>query len=201
MSETKIEILQATFLLMMQYGPKSVSMDDIAKHMGMSKKTIYQHYSNKKELVSAMVKTTIDKDEEDIQVIIEESKDALDEIVNIARHVKQFLRGMGPSVTYDMQKYYPKQWQLVDQHHDGFIFSVIKNNIERGQAEGYYREDVNAEVIAKLYVGMSHLITDEVKFPLKEQSRSDLFKEFITYHIRGIVSSKGKRSLDKQEIK
>jgi len=197
---TRAEIIKETFDLTMKYGVKSVSMDDIAKQNGISKKTIYQHFENKKELVREMVIATIEKDEADITEIIKKSKDAIDEIVNIASHVLHFLRGMSQTMVYDIQKYYAKEWQLVENHHDGFIYGVIKKNLKRGIEEGWYLEDVNPEIIAKIYVGTSHLITNEQVFPLKDFSKSDLFKNLITYHIRGIVSKKGQTYLQKLKI-
>jgi len=198
--EIKDQIVGQTFQLTMKYGVKSVSMDDIAKQLGMSKKTIYQHFENKRDLISSMIFSTIEKDEADIMEIVSKSKDAIDEIVTIARHVIQFLRGMSPTLVYDIQKYYPKEWKRVDIHHDEFIYGVIKGNIERGIKEGWYCEDINPEIIAKIYVGTSHLITDVNAFPLRDFSKSELFQNVITYHMRGIVSDKGRKYLKKLKI-
>jgi len=198
--EIKKEILEQTFNLTMKYGIKSVSMDDIARAIGISKKTIYNHFDNKKALVSEMIVSTVEKDEREITEIINKSKDAVDEIVSIARHMLLFLRDMSPSLVYDMQKYFNKQWCHVENHHEQFIYGVIKQNIERGIKEGYYLPDLNPDVIAKLYGGMSHLITNEDVFPLKDYSKSALYKNLVTYHMRGIVTSKGLKYLNKLKI-
>lgn len=189
--DTKAEILDQTFALTMKYGIKSVSMDDIARQIGISKKTIYQHFDNKKALVQEMVQMQISQDEADIAVIIAESKDAIDEMVGIARHILSFLRAMSPSLMYDMQKYYAKEWQMVDMHHRSFLYGIVKSNIERGKSEGYYLQEINADVLARLYGNMCQCITDEEYFPLRDYSKSDLYADLVSYHMRGIVSPKG----------
>lgn len=198
--DTKHEILEQTFNLTMKYGVKSVSMDDIARNIGISKKTIYRHFKNKKDLIHEMVHATIAKDQADINFIISQSKDAVDQMVSIARHILMFLRDMSPSLVYDMQKYYIKEWSYIEKHHEEFIYGVIKQNIERGIKEGYYLPFLNPDVIAKLYGGMSHLITDEEVFPLKDYSKSTLYENLVTYHMRGIVTSKGLKYLTKLKI-
>ena len=190
--ETREEILQQTFELTMKYGIRSVSMDDIANGLGMSKKTIYQHFENKKHLIREMVSATIEKDEAEIQSLIAESKSAIDEMVAIARHTLQFLRGMSPTIVFDMKKYYGKEWDLVEQHHYTFFYSIIKTNINRGKEEGMYKKDINADIIAKLFADMTNCIADEDMFPLRDYKRDELYKALITYHIRGLVSDKGR---------
>lgn len=197
--DTKTEILVQTFALTMKYGIKSVSMDDIARQLGMSKKTIYQHFENKKALVQHMVEMRIAEDEAEISVIIAESKDAIDEMVGIARHMLTFLRGMSPSLIYDMQKYYPAQWQMVDRHHHDFLYGIVQKNIERGKAEGLYLDRLNADVLARLYGNMCQCITDEDYFPLRDYSKSELYADLVSYHMRGIVSPKGLKLFVKQQ--
>jgi len=198
--ETKADILLQTFNLTMKYGIKSVSMDDIARHLGMSKKTIYQHFENKRALVKEMVLATVVKDECDIKQISAKANDAIDEMVTIARHILSFLREMSPSLVYDMQKYYAKEWQMVKKHHEEFVYGVVIQNIERGKKEQVYQSKINADVIAKLYVGMSHLMTNEEIFPLKDYSKSELYSNLVTYHMRGIVTEKGREYLAKLKI-
>lgn len=190
--ETREEILQQTFDLTMKYGIRSVSMDDIAKALGISKKTIYQHFENKKHLIREMVSSTIERDESEIKTLISASSSAIDEIVSIARHTLQFLRGISPTIVFDMKKYYGKEWDLIEQHHYSFFYNIIKANINRGKEEGVYKKDINSDIIAKLFADMTNCIADEEMFPLWDYKRDELYKALITYHIRGLVSDKGR---------
>jgi len=196
----KEEILKKTFDLVMKYGIKSVSMDDISKGIGISKKTIYQYFENKRALISEMIDDHIQKDENDIDEIIAKSQNAINEIIDIARHVLSFLKGMSPTMMHDTQKYYPRQWEKVETTHFSFIRNIIKSNIERGQKEGLYNEDVNSEIISRLYVKQILAIADESTFPANEYNKGELYKTFITYHIRGIMSQKGRKKAQLQEI-
>lgn len=196
MMDTNSKIVSGSLELMMKYGIKSVSMDDIATHLGISKKTIYQHVENKKALVKAMVTYTIHQDQQDIDKITDGAKDAIDEMVTIARHILMFLREMSPSLVYDMQKYYADLWRLVEAHHHTYIHGVIRRNVIRGITEGYYIDSLDADVIAKLYGGMSQLMTNEDVFPLQQYTKSGLYQHLILYHLRSIVTTRGRAIID-----
>ncbi len=196
----KEEILKKTFDLIMKYGIKSVSMDDISKSIGISKKTIYQYFENKRALISEVIDDHIKEDEEDITEIIAKSQNAIHEIIEIAKHILSFLKGMSPSMIYDTKKYYPRQWEKVERQHFSFFRNIIKSNIERGQKEGLYNEDLNPEIISRLYVRQTLAIADETTFPTNEYNRGELYKTLITYHIRGLMTTKGRKKAQLQEI-
>lgn len=200
MEDVKDRIVLESLGLMMKYGIRSVSMDDIARHLGMSKKTIYQYVTNKKELVRLMVSQTLDVEQCGVKDISESSANALDEIIAIARMVVSQLRSLGPSLVFDMKKYYAEEWNMIEQHHKGFVHQTIQANIERGIKEGLYRNDVDAIVISQLYIAMAQCIVDEEIFPLRDYSKSDLYRSLISYHLRGIVSDKGRLVIDQQSI-
>lgn len=193
-------ILNKTFDLIMRYGIKSVSMDDISKSIGISKKTIYQYFENKRGLIGEVLDEHIKKDQECIIEIVENSKNAINEIVEIARHILLFLKGMSPSMIYDTRKYYPRQWEKVERQHFSFFRKIIKTNILRGQKEGLYNEDINAEIISKLYVKQSLALSDETTFPTNEYDHGELYKTLITYHIRGLMTTKGRKKAQFEEI-
>ncbi|MFT6333952.1 MAG: AcrR family transcriptional regulator [Halioglobus sp.] len=198
--ETKQKILDQTFVLIMKYGIKSVSLDDISRGIGISKKTVYQYFENKKGLIQEVIENHIIKDEADIAAIITEAKDAIDEMLQVAKHVLVFLRSMSPSMMFDTQKYYPQIWERVENQHFGFILNTIIKNIERGQQEGYYCVDIDADIISKMYVRQILTLADEGVFPLSEYDRSDLYKSLVTYHVRGLLNDKGRIKAQNLEL-
>ena len=149
--ETKQKILDQTFDLIMKYGIRSVSMDDISRGIGISKKTIYQYFDNKKSLIKEVIENYIKKDETDITSIINKAEDAIDEMLQVAKHVLVFLRSMSPSMMFDTQKYYPQIWKIVESRHFNFIQNTVVVNIKRGQEEGFYCNDIDADIISKMY--------------------------------------------------
>lgn len=196
----KKEIVETTFGLMMKYGIRSVSMDDIAKAIGISKKTIYQHFANKQELINSVIESQIESDVRDITMIVDKSENALDEIILMARHILAFLREMSPSMVYDLKKYYNKEWHVVDDHFNDFVYSVVKKNIQRGVSEGFYLSDLNADVISRLYVLQCQSVTDQEYFPGKDYIRTELYKVLVKYHLRALINEKGREYLKHIEI-
>lgn len=195
--ETKSRIIQQAALLFLRYGLKSVSMDDIARELGVSKKTLYQSVENKADLVDQIISLHIESEKKMIKAIGKQAKDAIEELLLIAKHVTQMLRQTSPTVAYDLQKYYRKSWKLVETFNSNFIYDKIRKNINQGIEEGIYRKDINPDIIAKLYVGKTALVVDEDLFPLQEYNKENLFKQYISYHIHGIASPKGMKLLEK----
>jgi len=195
--EQKQQILEKAEELYLKIGIKSVSMDDLARSLGISKKTLYQYVENKNDLVLQVMQTHIDEEKKVATEILHSSDNAIDEMLKVAKYVLSQLRKLSPTVVYDLKKYYRNCWEVMEKHNESFVYNYMRSNIERGQKEGIYRKDVNPDIIAKLYVSQNFLIVDEDLFPLKNYDRENLFNQFIMYHIRGIACPKGIEVLDK----
>ena len=189
-------VLKSTDLFL-RFGIKSVSMDDIAKELGISKKTIYQYFSNKQDLLNTILQEQTTMEKSVVEDILRDSRDAIDEILKIARFVIEQLKEVSPHTIYDLQKYYNDSYRAWDNHHKKYIFTVIKNNILRGIEEGHYRNDIHADFLAKVYIEMINLVTDSEKFPLFERHFDQMYEQLINYHIRGLVSHEGYKKLEK----
>lgn len=194
------QILHAAFSLFMKYGVRSVSMDDLANALGMSKKTIYGAFSSKEDLIARVIKVHLDQDEAAITRIMEESDDAVDEMLAISNHVLQFLMQIKPSLIFDLKKFYPGCWDLIETQHFTFIKGTIQKNIERGQKEHLYRADINPDILSRMYVALSNAVINPDIFPLSEFEILDLIKETLRYHLHGIVSEAGIAKLKSKPI-
>jgi len=172
-------------------------MDDIAREMGMSKKTLYQYVDNKTDLIEQIFQQHAEEEKKVIERIRHDSADAIDEILRIARYVVAQMREMAPTTVYDLQKYYRNTWKQMDALHQRHVYTVIKDNLERGIRQGVYRSNLNPDIVAKLYVGKTSLVADEEMFPAREYNIQNLYWEYINYHIRGIASAEGQRLLEK----
>jgi TetR/AcrR family transcriptional regulator, cholesterol catabolism regulator len=168
--------------LFLKYGIKSVAMDDIARELGISKKTLYQHFETKNDLIKSVAEYNLAND---IQMV---ASHVIEEIMSI----------QSPTLIFDLQKYYPEMWQLFEHFQNEQISNHIRQNIERGIKEGLYREEVNATIISKIYAGSSLCVIDEKMFSQKEFDKVKLFKEFFVYHIRGLATAKGLKLLEKR---
>lgn len=193
---TRLSLIKSAKDLFLKYGVKSVSMDDIARMLGISKKTIYTEVSNKSELVEEAIRCFIEEEKEAISAIVDNSENALDEITGIAAFVMQALRKMKPTLSFDLKKYHPAAWAIIEHDHYMQIEMTIKNNIRRGIDEGYYRDDLDELLQSKIYVGLARLLVEDDFFNSGQYERPYLYKQLMTYHLNGILSEKGRHALN-----
>ena len=178
-----------------RYGFKSVTMDDIAREMGISKKTLYQVVDNKQDLIDLVVDADIACDERAMVEACEQSADAIDEMVQISRYFTTALREMNPGTVYDLQKYYRPAWERVDAYHSIKMIENVRANLRRGQAEGLYRDDIDRELIAHLFLQMPKLFMDGERYRVAEAKWGHVLSQFMRYHLLGVCSDEGRRRL------
>ena len=195
--DQKSALLSSARELFLSYGVKSVSMDDIARMLGISKKTVYNFVDNKKDLVLTVFKHFIEEEHAIVQDIRKNSENAIHEMMSIARYVLENVRKIKPSLSYDLKKYHPATWRLIDKDHFNHIQDVIKANIQRGIDEGFYRDDINVDIYSKLYVGLARLIFNPDSFDMREYRLTDLYQNVMDYHIHGIMNDKGRKTFNK----
>lgn len=196
MPTIKERLIERAGELFMRLGIRSVTMDEIASCMGMSKKTLYQHFVNKDDLIQQTVMAKVQEDLGLFQEITGEAENAIEEMLKVAQHIIQTLRKISPVVIYDLQKYHQESWQQMEAYQQVHIYSHIQKNIKRGQAEGLYRQNIEADIVSKLYVSTTmHIVFNEL-FPAKEYAKHQIAEEFIKYHLYGLVSSKGKTLIE-----
>ncbi|MBI2280624.1 MAG: TetR/AcrR family transcriptional regulator [Bacteroidetes bacterium] len=189
--ETKEQLLLAITEIFMRYGIKSLTMDDISSHLGISKKTLYQHVSDKKDLVKQCVELTVGAEQCMLCEISEEKGNAIDELFFVNKRISEKLQHIQPAVMFDLQKYYPEAWKVMENHKQCFIYDMMVKNIHDGIAQGLYRDNVTPEIVAKIYVSMIDKMFDPDFFPAKQFTFETLHREIARYHIRGIASEKG----------
>ena len=148
--ENKEKIVVGAADLFMRYGVRSVTMDDVARELGMSKKTLYQSFSNKDELILEVTKSHIAEEKKEFGDIHSESSDAIDELQQLTVCMRKHMANLNPSLLFDLQKYHPSSWQMFLDFKATFIQSQVRENIERGIEEGVYRSSLNADVLAKM---------------------------------------------------
>lgn len=194
---TEQKVLAKAVEFFMKYGIKSVSMDDIARGLGMSKKTIYTVVDSKAELLSKALLYHLAYEKEFVTNARSEAGDAIEEMVTISRFIINILRQHKPSLVFEIQKYYPDIWEQIESFNKEFIGQFVLENIETGIQEGFYRNDIDAVIMQRLYVGRLRLLVDLDVFPVDEFPRAVLYEQFITHHMRGLMTSKGIKRFEK----
>jgi len=191
----KEEILNTTVELFLTFGFKSVTMDDIAHKMGISKKTIYAHFPNKTKLVEATTFYLLETIDNGIKMIMEKDLNAIEELFEIKKFVMHHLKDEKSSPQFQLSKYYPRVYQNVEKHHLKLMCCSISDNLEKGIKGGLYRENIPVEFISKLYfLGMTAIKGSELFSP-EVYTMKELTENYLEYHLRAIVTPKGFQTL------
>lgn len=187
----EIELIGSVAQLFMRLGIKSLTMDEIARQLGVSKKTLYKYASDKKELVTKAVRLAIDEEECVLSEMHKAEGSAIDKIFAINIMISEKLQSIQPAVIFDMQKYYPEAWAIMEEHKCVFIHNQIKENLEEGIKQGLYRKNMDPELVARIYVTLINSIFDSPIYPSSNHSFKEMHTEVVRYHLRGITNEKG----------
>lgn len=191
----KEEIIKTAADLFLTFGFKSVTMDDIANKMGISKKTIYANFPTKTKLVEATTFYLLEIIDRGIEEIQQQEHNAIVELFEIKKFVMHHLKDEKSSPQFQLNKYYPKIYRNVEKHHLNTVHRSITGNLEKGIAGGYYRPSIPVEFISKIYfLGMTGIKNNEM-FPTDEYSMKELTEKYLEYHLRAIVTQKGFKKL------
>lgn len=191
MDKKEKDLLGSIMAIFIKFGIKSLTMDDITRHLGISKKTLYLYVRDKKDLVFKGTQLMIKEEQNYILDKVEESETAVDELIEMTKCISLKFGEIHPSVVYDLQKYHPASWKLLEEHKQNFVYNIILKNLNRGIKEGYYRKNLNAELIAFVYISMlDNTINADTPLDLS-LSIEKIHIEIINYHIKGISNEKG----------
>ena len=191
------KILLGATDLFLNFGFKSVTMDDIANNLGISKKTIYQYFDTKTKLVEATTMYLFDSISCGIDRICQLEQNPIEEIYNIKEFVKEHLKDEKSSPQYQLQKYYPSIFKTLKNKQYDVMQTCVTNNLNRGIEHGLYRTSMNVDFISRIYFNTMLALKDKDLFPLEKFSMNMLMENYIEYHLRGICTNKGLESLNK----
>lgn len=175
----------------MRYGIKSITMDDVASQLSISKKTLYQHVSDKDDLVGKVVDLEIELQQEDAKSIHEKKFNAIEQLLMVSKMVNHKLKQTNPATEYDLRKYYPQHYQRLVKFRRERMYSNVVMNIQKGKKEGIYRHELDEDVIGKLQVSRVENMMENDVFTIDEFTSPKFFHEVFIYHIRGIANKKG----------
>jgi len=199
--EVKERILQTAEELFLKYGIKSITMDEIARQLAISKKTIYQYYQDKDEIVYLVTQMRLGRDQQDLCEVFSASANAVEELLRVSEHLRVTTSSTTPSLLYDLQKFHPRAWKIFLNHKRHFILVRITNNLERGVKEGLYRPDIRIDILARLRIEQIQLAFDTQVFPIDQFNFIDVQTHFLDVFLRGIVTEKGLQVMQQYQNK
>ena len=197
--EVKERIKQKADELFRRYGIKSVTMDEIANQLGVSKKTIYHSFSDKTELVDDVIVDMLQFNKECCQSYKTNSQNAIHEIFLALDMLQVIFDNMNPSILHDIERNYPVTYKKFKEYKYKYLFELVKENIERGIDEELYRPEINIDVVAKIRLETMMLPFDEELFPKNKFSMVTLHQQLIEYFLFGIASLKGYKLITKYQ--
>lgn len=196
-AETKDRILTAAHELFYKYGIRSITMDDIAKHLSISKKTIYHFFEEKDEIVGACCNGDLKDHGCRMEDITAHSKDAVHEMIECMKYLGEMFSAMNPNLFYDLQKYHPASWKIFMNFKNHNIMKMVEDNLRRGIKEELYRPDINIKVLAKLRIEEVELAMNPDAFPPGKFNLQDVQLALLDHFIHGITTLKGHKLINK----
>ncbi len=186
--------------MFMKYGLKSLTMDEIAKELGMSKKTIYQFVESKADLIRLTLIDYLNEEKDALERILHDAGNAIEQLIHMIEYFLQILQGFNSSALHDMEKYYPESWAVLLDYRNNFMLKHVRDNLAHGMEQGFYRKGLNADVVSKLYVFGFTTLHDQQVFPAKDYVFFDIYREFLRYHLSGIATPKGLQYMEQLNL-
>jgi len=191
MESNAIRILEKVKKLYHRHGIKSVTMDDVANHLGISKKTIYNYFKNKEDLVRQVLLLEQEQRSVILEGILKKKLNSIEELSEIYKMINELFQEYNSSMEYDIRKYYPDIYTWVKEAKRKWMYEAMYNNMKRGKREGLYRKDLDTSIIARLQVAQTENLINNDVFSMEELTSFKVLWEIFIFHLRGILNQKG----------
>lgn len=191
--DVKGRIAEESRKLFFKYGVKRVTMDDVAKALSMSKKTLYQYFSDKDELVDIVTKVHLEEEKKEMDEISKCSINSIEELFLVSKCIRKNTNEINPTVLFDLKRFYPESYLNWTKFKDRYISKSIVNNLKRGIEDGYFRKEINLEIMARLRLMEIQLLFDNEVFPRNQFDFGDVQLQMFNHFVFGIVTEKGRQ--------
>jgi len=184
-------ILNSALSLYSKYGLKSVTMDDLCRELGISKKTLYQHVEDKNDLISKVLEYEKSMQKGMMERMSTSAMNAIDELIQVNRQIHASQSIHSPTFYFDLKKYHSQIYNEWLDYKRQRMYELIRKNLEKGIAEGYYRDDLNIDIISRLHMARTEMLHSSDIIRDDEGTTVAFIDEVFRYHIHGICNQKG----------
>jgi TetR/AcrR family transcriptional regulator, cholesterol catabolism regulator len=191
--DIKKKIIRGAENLFTKYGVRSISMDDIARHLSVSKKTLYQHFEDKEDIVTTTVQSHIERIMGQFDAIQSDAVDAIDELSRISQCLKRTMSEVNPSLMFDLEKYHPRAWNVWVESKKKFIRESVIRNLKKGVEEGFFRPELDLEIMATMRMEMVQLAFDDRVFSPSHFKIADVQLQLFEHFVFGLLTEKGRK--------
>jgi AcrR family transcriptional regulator len=198
--EVRNKIISTAEVLFLKFGFKRVTMDDISNELGMSKKTIYQFFSDKNNLVSETVLRHISMEKNACDCLLHQQENPVAFMLAITDTFGDLKKQINPSVLYDLKKYFKESWDILNEYRVEFIFNQILQNLKEGRDKGFYHSNFDEVLIARFYIHLVDFMINPENYALEKFDFKTIHSEMMKYHLRAICTEKGLKYLEGSPI-
>jgi len=195
--ERRDRIIEEALKLFMKYGIRNITMDDLAKHLGISKRTIYEYFKDKDSLLLQCVKSLASDQKKRINHIIKTSPHVIDSIYQIIGEKSALMRTLNPLFMEDMRKYHPSIFKLIHKSDELDDISLTEQLLIYGIEEGIFFPEINTSLVARFMQEMFRLFGNSEVFPLEQYDRTEMIENIFMAYIRGLCTNDGIEILER----
>jgi TetR/AcrR family transcriptional regulator, cholesterol catabolism regulator len=189
------KIRKMALSLFFRYGVRHVTMDDIARELGMSKKTIYQYYREKDDLVNQLCEIELTQRECQFREFQVNARDPVQEIMLISKQLREMMQHINPSFFHDIRKFYPVAFERFQKFREQCIFRNILTNIKKGIAEGLYREELDPEFVTRYRIAQIDMLIFGDYFSFEKISFVRTHELLLELFVYSICTVKGHKQI------
>lgn len=188
------KILEVAVEQFSRFGVRTITMEDIARLSGVSKKTIYQEFKDKKELVKEAFGMLLNEDQEKLEAIMSDEDGVIEHLVYTSRMIRERIANLNPMAILEVQRYFPDAWKMFECFRDNVIVTNIVKVLERGKKLGYFREEINTRILARMRVNQINAAFDPSNYSGEDVKMVDIQMELMDHFLQGIFTEKGRQA-------
>ncbi|WP_194774507.1 TetR/AcrR family transcriptional regulator [Pararhodonellum marinum] len=197
---TKEKIIEVAVEQFMRYGVRAVTMDDIARMAGISKKTIYQEFEDKNQLVNEVFANEMEKDECQLKALFEEEDGIINHFFAMTKYLRKRFAQMNPMLLHEIQRYYPQCWQRIEDFKTNHMINDIMMVLNKGKEDGLFRPEIDTRILAQMRLQQITMSMDSRVFPPGEYNMMEVQLQIFNHFLHGILTDKGRKAYDKKLI-
>jgi AcrR family transcriptional regulator len=182
--------------LFCSFGLKSVSMDDVARQCGVSKKTLYQHFGDRQALLASIVDSLLAEHAQAALQCRNKAQNAVQELALLLQGPFALLASVNGSFFYELEKFIPQAWEQLRRYRSEEIEPGVRRNLERGIAEGYYRPGLSLPVTIAIRMQQLRTALQPTNWPARTDAAT-LMKEFTIFYLNAVANEKGRKLIPK----
>ena len=191
--EAKNRIVKGAEQLFYRYGIKSITMDEVARHLAISKKTLYQFFENKDELVYSVAQGRLAADCIELDQVVAKATSALHMMVLMTEELRKHVGAMHPNLIYDLQRFHPRAWSLFSDHKENVVEAYIELNLRNGIREGSYRPTIDVPIMARARMQLTVATFDPAIFPPEQFPLAKLQLQLLEHFVLGLLTDQGRQ--------